>query len=134
MDVSNTPAPFRGALEALQKVKEAEVQAISGNFAYIWIPSIPKNTENESTGGWIRLPLAFPCANPHGLVTRAALKRSDGQQVTDGHNPGHEMCAPVRDRGGEHYYSWTWEGGPTIKKPEDIIGVVQWYERRIRKG
>jgi hypothetical protein len=110
------------------------VDAVQDNFAYIWVGDVAKNGPAEPTGGWVRLPLAFPHANPHGFATREALKNTSGGQVTDGHNPGHDMCIPVRSLGGAHYYSWTWESCPALRSIEDIIGVVQWYERRIRKG
>ena len=130
------PAPFAAALAHLRKDRDpdAKVDAIKDNFAYVWVDKISKNTSGEQLGGWIRLPLAFPYANPHGLVTRDALKRHDGGAVADAHHPNHETCAPVGAAGGVHYYSWTWEGAPPLRSPEDIIGVVQWYERRIRNG
>jgi hypothetical protein len=130
------PQPFADALAHLRALRDeqARVDAIKDNFAYVWVSNATKNTPAEEVGGWIRLPLAFPFANPHGLVTRQALKRSSGDEVADGHNAGHDMCTPVAPLGGAHYYSWTWEGAPPLRSPEDIIGVVHWYERRIRKG
>jgi hypothetical protein len=130
------PAPFAAALAHLRKDRDpdAKVDAIKDNFAYVWVANISKNTSEEQAGGWIRVPLAFPYANPHGLVTRDALKRRDGGAIADAYNPNHETCAPVRSVGAAHYYSWTWVGAPPLRSPEDIIGVVQWYERRIRNG
>ena len=130
------PQPFRQALEYLtaKRGEGVRIDAISGNFAYVWIPDLAKNTTEEKKGGWIRLPLAFPYANPHGLITSEALKRSTGENVPDGYNPGHEMCAPVSALGGAHYYSWTWDAAPQLRHLEDIVGVAQWYERRIRNG
>lgn len=130
------PPPFAESLAYLraQRDSDARVDAIDANFAYIWVSNIVKNEQDEEPGGWIRLPLAFPFANPHGLVTKAALKRKGEGTVADGHNSGHEMCNPVGSIGGAHYYSWTWQGAPALRAPEDIVGVVQWYERRIRNG
>jgi hypothetical protein len=130
------PTPFAEALAHLREKRDpaARVDAIDANFAYVWVSNVVKNDPGEELGGWIRLPLAFPCANPHGLVTKAALKRKDEGTVADGHNPGHEMCNPVRSIGGAHYYSWTWQGAPALRSSQDIVGVVQWYERRIRNG
>ena len=130
------PPPFAVALSHLrtQRDPQAKIEAIDSNFAYVWVGNISKNTSNEQPGAWIRLPLAFPHANPHGLVTREALKRKDGGNVADAYHGDHDTCKPVRSAGGAHYYSWTWEGAPAIRSPEDIIGVVQWYERRIRNA
>jgi hypothetical protein len=130
------PAPFAEALAYVHSHRDGEVRidAVKDNFAYLWIGSIAKNQSSETPGGWIRLPLAFPYANPHGLVTREALRSSGERLVSDGHNPNHDMCAPVRGVGGAHYYSWTWENAPQLRSPQDIVGVVQWYERRIRLG
>lgn len=130
------PTPFVAALEHLRKVRDADakVAAIKDNFAYVWVNNIAKNTSAEQPGGWIRLPLAFPHANPHGLVTRDALKRRDGGNLGDAYHGNHDICEPVRTLGGAHYYSWTWDGAPALRSPEDIIGVVQWYERRVRNG
>jgi hypothetical protein len=133
---SQLPPPFKEALALLRQRRDpdARIDAVDSNFAYIWINNLAKNTSGEARGGWIRLPLAFPHANPHGLVTRDALMRGNGSTVADGHNPGHDMCKPVSSMGGAHYYSWTWAGAPPLNSPEDIIGVTQWYERRIRNG
>jgi len=130
------PGPFAAALADLRKGRdpEAKVEAIKDNFAYVWVSNIAKNRSEEQLGGWIRLPLAFPSANPHGLVTRDALKRGDGGVVADAYHANHDTCVPVRAAGGAHYYSWTWDGAPPLRSPEDIIAVVQWYERRIRNG
>lgn len=130
------PPPFAEALAYLRSQRDGEVRidAIKDNFAYVWIGGIAKNQPSEERGGWIRLPLTFPHANPHGLVTREALKGAGEGNVTDSYNAGHDMCAPVRPLGAAHYYSWTWENAPQLRSPHDIVGVVQWYERRIRKG
>ena len=130
------PPPFAEALAHLRSNRDGGVRidAIKDNFAYAWIGDMAKNQSSEEPGGWIRLPTAFPYANPHGLVTREALKTAGGGNVSDGYNAGHDMCAPVRTLGGAHYYSWTWENAPQLRSPQDIVGVVQWYERRIRKG
>lgn len=132
----SVPPPFAAALSHLRTVRDphAKIDAIDSNFAYVWVSNIGKNTSGEQPGGWIRLPLAFPYANPHGLVTREPLKRSDGNNVADAYHGNHGTCNPVHSAGGAHYYSWTWEGAPAIRSAEDIIGVVQWYERRIRNG
>jgi hypothetical protein len=130
------PQPFAEALQHLRSKKDAEarIDAIRDNFAYIWVGNMAKYDRSELSGGWIRLPLAFPHANPHGFITREALKRNGGGNVMDGYNQGHDMCAPVASVGGAHYYSWTWENAPALRLPQDIVGVVQWYERRIRNG
>ncbi len=130
------PQPLAEALAHLrsQRDSEARIDAVKENFAYVWVGNIAKNDPSEASGGWIRLPLAFPHANPHGFVTREALKKVGEGNVTDGYNPGHDMCAPVGSLGGAHYYSWTWENAPPLRSPQDIVGVVQWYERRIRRG
>jgi len=133
---ASLPPPFAEALAYLRSRPDGEVRidAIQDNFAYVWIGTLAKNQSSEEPGGWIRLPLAFPHANPHGLVTREAVKRACGANVTDGYNAGHDMCAPVRALGGTHYYSWTWANAPQLRSPQEIVGVVQWYERRIRNG
>ena len=130
------PQPFAEALAYLRLHRDnlARIDAIKDNFAYIWIGNIAKNEPSETPGGWIRLPLAFPNANPHGFVTREALKKTGQGIVADGYNPNHDTCAPVSALGGAHYYSWTWENAPALRSPQEIVGVVQWYERRIRKG
>lgn len=130
------PQPFAEALAHLRATRDADARldAIKDNFAYIWVSNIAKNQKSEAKGGWIRLPLAFPHANPHGFVTCEVLKSEGEGIVTDGHNQGHELCGPVSSLGGGHYYSWTWENSPQPRTPEDIVGVVQWYERRIRRG
>ena len=71
------PEPFVEALGYLrsQRDSKARIDAIKDNFAYVWVDNIAKNDPSEVSGGWVRLPLAFPHANPHGFVTREALKR-----------------------------------------------------------
>jgi hypothetical protein len=130
------PEPLKQALQHLRSKRgcDVRVDAVQDNFAFIWVSNVAKNGSAEPSGVWIRLPLVFPHANPHGLVTREAVKNSTGAQVTDGHNPGHDMCKPVSSVGGAHYYSWTWQNCPALTSIEDIVGVVQWYERRIRNG
>jgi len=130
------PPPFAEGLAHLRSRRDGEVRidAIKDNFAYVWIGDMAKNQSSEEPGGWIRLPTAFPYANPHGLVTREALKTLGGGNVSDGYNAGHDMCVAVLPLDGAHYYSWTWENAPQLRAPQDIVGVVQWYERRIRKG
>ena len=133
---SQLPPPFKEALALLRQDRDpdARIDAIEANFAYVWINNLAKNTPAETRGGWIRLPLAFPHANPHGLVTRNALLRAGGGNVTDAYNPGHDTCKPVSSLSGAHYYSWTWDGAPALNSPKDIVAVAQWYERRIRNG
>lgn len=132
----SVPGPLEEALSYLGAKRQVEVRvdAISDNFAYVWVADLQKSDSTQAPGGWIRLPTAFPFGNPHGLVTIEPLKRRDGALVTDAHNPGHDVCKPVRDLGGAHYYSWTWKDCPAIQDPKDILGVVQWYERNIRNG
>jgi hypothetical protein len=129
------PTPLLIALEHLrQQGRDPRVDAVDGNFAYIWIPDLQKPTAEQSPGGWIRLPTSFPYGNPHGLVTIDPLKREADALVSEGHHPRHDMCKPVCALGGANYYSWTWLGCPELRVSEDIVGVVQWYERRARKG
>lgn len=136
VEPSSLPVPLQQALMYLCQDRSCHprVDAVCNNFAYIWIPDMQKSTTDQETGGWIRLSTAFPFGNPHGLVTIEALKRIDGTLVTDGHNPGHEMCEPVKALGGANYYSWTWQDCPAIEQSKDIIGVVHWYERRVRRA
>jgi hypothetical protein len=136
MDESSLPTPFRIALEHLREKKQAEthVDAVCNNFAYVWVSNLQKANAGAPPGGWIRLPTAFPFGNPHGLVTTEPLKREDGSPVTDAHHPNHDMCKPVQSLGGANYYSWTWQDCPPLQDPRDIVGVLQWYERRIRRG
>lgn len=135
-ELATLPAPLQASIRELRKHGRADVRvdAVAENFAYIWIGDLEKQTVDEKPGGWIRIPAAFPFANPHGLITIEPLKRTDGTLVTDGHNPGHQMCNPVQPFGAANYYSWTWQDCPAIQISEDIIGVLHWYERRIRKG
>src|SRR5205807_10553789 len=54
-------------------------------------------------GLWVRIPMQFPFAQPHGIVTKEPLVPTDGHAVK-GHNASHEMCNPVGPIGGGHYY------------------------------
>jgi hypothetical protein len=136
VEESTLPGPFQLAIAHLRsrRVKEVRVDAVADNFAYVWVEDLEKASNEQPQGGWLRLPTGFPHVNPHGLITREPLKLLNGSNNSDGHNPGHDMCNPVRDKGATQYYSWTWQDCPQIRCPEDILGVVQWYERRIRKG
>lgn len=115
------------------------VDATKDNFVYVWLPTVAFDASKYppplTRGLWIRIPLQFPYANPHGIVTTVPLNPKDGH-VVKGHNPNHDMCTPVRGLGGIHYYSWTWSGelgnGPQLRNPGDIVEVVSWVERRIR--
>jgi hypothetical protein len=136
VESASLSTPFLLALGHLQTNGRpgVRVDSVCENFAYVWIGDLQKQKIDEKPGGWIRIPTAFPFGNPHGLITIAPLTRQDGTLVADGHNPGHQMCNPVQVLGGAHYYSWTWQDCPTIRDPQDIIGVLHWYERRIRRG
>lgn len=141
MGAENLPGPFQEAFGVLreQRMPGVRIDAISGNWVYVWLPTLRFDPrvypEPNERGVWVRLPDAFPLANPHGMVTPDALNPRDGHPVK-GHNPGHEMCKPVESLGGKHYYSWTWAGelgpGAQLATPSDILGVVSWLERRIR--
>ena len=133
---STLPVPLQTALRHLELNRgcEIRVDAMVDNFAYEWIPDLKKAVADDAPGGWVRLPGSFPFGNPHGLVTTTPLMSRGGANVSDGHNPGHDMCKPVSSKGGANYYSWTWQDCPAIERCEDIVGVVQWYERRIRNG
>src|SRR6266566_4189192 len=141
MDESTLPEPIRTALDILRKSHspDARADALHDNWVYVWLPSVHMDEEKfpapHERGLWVRLPLQFPFALPHGIVTKDPLLATDGHAVK-GHNPGHEMCNPVREIGGAHYYSWTWNGelgqGPTLRSADDILEVVHWVERRIR--
>ena len=142
MDESGFPIPFRQALDILrsERMKDAKVDSLATNFAYVWLPEVgfddKKYPPPYKRSLWIRLPIQFPFANPHGIVTCNPLDPLDNHPIK-GHNPNHNMCDPVKSLGGCHYYSWTWNGpefgqGPTLNKPQDIIGVVTWIERRIK--
>ncbi len=136
------PEPLRAALAHLRAdgFPEVKVDAVADNWAYVWLPQLhfdqAKYPEPERRGVWIRLPIQFPFANPHGMVTKEPLNPKDGHAVP-GHNPNHDMCRPVGSLGGAHYYSWSWGAGPlgeapSLSAPTDITKVVAWYERRIR--
>jgi hypothetical protein len=137
----SVPEPLRTAVEILQKklMPGVTVDSVSGNWAYVMLPEIrfpaatypPPNVRPV----WIRLPIQFPLALPHGVVTKEPITKHDGTNAK-GHNVGGDMCAPVAGKGGSFYYSWTWSGelgqGPALNSPEDITKVVAWVERRIR--
>jgi hypothetical protein len=136
----NLKSPFDQAMEILnQQMPGAHVDVIADNFAFVWLPTINldgnKYSEPLTRGLWVRIPITFPAAQPHGIVTREPLNPKDGHAVK-GYNPNHDTCSPVKNLGGTHYYSWTWSGelgeGPKLRKPEDILIVVAWIERRIR--
>jgi hypothetical protein len=118
---------------------DARTDALKDNFLYVWLPEITlspsKYPPPYKRGLWVRIPVQFPFANPHGIVTIEPLNPIDGHPLK-GHNPNHEMCSPVRNLGGVNYYSWTWSGelgnGPPLRNPEDIIKVIYWIERRIK--
>lgn len=141
MDESTLPLPLQNSLAILRKerMEGARVDAQKDNFIYVWTPTIAfdesKYLPPLTRELWIRIPIQFPFANPHGIVTKEPLNPIDGHQIK-GHNPNHDMCSPVRNLGGSHYYSWTWSGelgnGPQLRNPEDILEVVAWVERRIR--
>lgn len=135
------PEPLRTAVAILQRklMPGATVDAVAGNWAYVNLPEIrfPEATYPPPLVRpvWIRLPIQFPLALPHGIVTREPITKRDGSNAK-GHNVGGDMCAPVEKKGGSFYYSWTWSGelgqGPALDSPEDITKVVAWVERRIR--
>lgn len=145
MELNTLPEPFKKSLNILSEHRslESRVEAIEGNWAYVLLPNIsfpfdkfPPPNERDL---WIRLPLQFPSADPHGIVTREQIIPRDGHKVV-GENKGHPMCKPVSNLGGLFYYSWTWtdEKEPAKKNPvklsvpEDIKLVISWLERRIR--
>lgn len=137
------PAVLQEALQILgaNRMEGVRVDAIVDNWIYLWLPDVvfdeAKYPPPLRRGLWVRIPLQFPFANPHGIVTREPLNPTDGHAIK-GHNPNHDMCAPVRNLGGAHYYSWTWSGeignGPSLRKAGDILAVVAWIERRIRQA
>ena len=137
------PAGLEEAIRILRSdlMPEARVDAVVDNFAYLWLPNVrfaeSKYPEPHQRGLWIRIPIQFPHANPHGIITPDQMIPLDGHAIK-GHNPGHEMCNPVVKAGGKHYYSWTWSGeigpGPLLTSSHDIVLVVPWIERRIRNA
>ncbi len=143
MEESGLPDLFREALGTLraERMDGVRVDAVVDNWAYVWLPDVVFDEEHypapNRRGVWVRVPLQFPFANPHGIVTQDPLNPLDGHAVK-GHNPNHQTCEPVKSLGGSHYYSWTWSGelgqGPTLRVPRDILGVVAWVERRIRQS
>ncbi len=140
--IPQLPELFCQAIEIVHEaMPEARVDAVADNWAYVWLPEIlfdaPTYPEPHIRGLWIRLPIQFPNVNPHGLVTESPINPVDGHAVK-GHNPGHEICNPVIELGGRHYYSWTWSGelgpSPQLSSPKDIIAVISWIRRRIRNA
>lgn len=131
------------ALKALRKERMpgTQVEAVVDNWVYLWLPEVNFDASKYPPplvrGLWVRIPAQFPFANPHGIITKERINPIDGHPIK-GHNPNHDMCAPVRNLGGAHYYSWTWSGelgpGPSLRTPGDILGVVAWVERRIRQA
>jgi len=141
MDESTLPEPLRKAIAILRerRMSGARVDAVDGNFAYVWLPAIrfdpTKYPQPHERPVWIRVPLQFPVANPHGMVTANPLNPIQDHPIK-GASTDAGMCAPVSSLGAHNYYSWTWSGeigpGPALNSPEDILEVVTWYERRIR--
>ena len=141
MDESTLPEPIQRALSVLRAtiMPEARADAVHDNWVYVWLPQVhveeAKFPPPNERGLWVRIPMQFPFAQPHGIVTKEPLVPTDGHAVK-GHNAGHEMCNPVGPIGGGHYYSWTWSGelgqGPALRSADDILEVVNWVERRIR--
>ena len=137
------PAGLEEAIRILQTelMPEARVDAVVDNFVYLWLPKVrfdeSKYPEPHLRGLWIRIPIQFPHANPHGIVTPDPIVPLDGHAIK-GHNPGHDLCRPVSTSGGKNYYSWTWSGeigpGPLLTSSRDILLVVPWIERRIRNA
>ena len=137
------PEQLQTAIETLRTEydPDSRIDAVADNWAYIWLPTIEfieaKYPAPYKRGLWVRIPIQFPNANPHGLVTKEPITPLDGHAVK-GHNPGHETCRPVAGLGGNHYYSWTWSGelgaGPQLRSPRDILKIVPWIERRIRNA
>ncbi len=140
MNESELPQKLQESLAVLRAERDpsARLDAVEGNFAYVFVHALRKpvveKEPDEHLGGWIRFPVSFPDNGPWGLVTIAALPGKNGGINGDNHHPGHDNAKPVRDRGGDHYYSWTWSESPPVRSPADILGVVRWFERRIRLG
>jgi len=134
---SDLPAVLQEALRYLreQKMSDARVDAVVDNWIYLWLPDVTldeaKYPAPHQRGLWVRIPIQFPFANPHGIITKEPLNPIDGHPIK-GHNPNHSNL------GGVHYYSWTWSGemgqGPALRSSTDILAVVAWVERRIRQG
>lgn len=141
MDESALPLPLREALEYLRSngMPDVHVDALSDNFAYVWLPTIAfgaeKYPEPHRRGLWVRIPVQFPLVNPHGIVTKGRLDPIVAHAIK-GESQDPNMIRPVQDLGGTFYYSWTWSGelgeGPRLEGSSDIAGVVSWVERRIR--
>lgn len=124
-----------------QRMPDARVDALVDNWIYLWLPDVILDETKYPTPHrrdlWVRIPIQFPFANPHGIITKEPLNPIDGHTIK-GHNPNHPMCVPVSKMGGVNYYSWTWSGemgqGPALRSSNDILAVVAWIERRIRQG
>src|ERR1700730_2076356 len=140
MNESELPPTFQEMLAVLRRERDehARVDAVESNFAYVFVHALRKpvkeNEPEDHLGGWLRIPVSFPDNGPWGLVTIVPLPGKNGGINGDNHNPGHGNASPVRGRGGDHYYSWTWAESPPVRSPADILGVVRWFERRIRLG
>jgi hypothetical protein len=141
MEDDALPAPMREAVVCLRsgRMPGVKVDAVKDNFAYLWLPDVifdfARYGAPNRRGLWVRLPMAFPLLNPHGIVTKGPLNPISPHPIKgETQDPG--MCEPVLSLGGTHYYSWTWAGelgeGPKLNVPSDIQGVVSWIERRIR--
>jgi len=143
VDESGLPAPVQEALTFLRKerMEGARVDALADNWIYVWLPDVRFDASRYppplSREMWVRIPVQFPFANPHGIITKEPLNPLDGHTVK-GHNPNHDMCGPVRSLGGAHYYSWTWAGeigpNPSLRVSSDILVVIAWIERRLRQA
>jgi len=139
-DLTALPEPFRLGFEALRaRCPAAHVECVQDNFAYVWIEPIhfPDTIfpAPHERGCWVRIPLLFPNAQPHGIITKEQIVRIDGRQL-QGAAGKHEICNPVLAVGASYYYSWTWNGtlgqGPPLRMPSDMRMVIEWVERRIQ--
>jgi hypothetical protein len=141
MDETTLPGPLQEALRCLRKdrMASARVDAAKDNFVYLWLPDIifdsTKYSPPHRRGLWVRVPMAFPLVNPHGILTIGPLNPIVSHPI-QGETQDTAMREPVLGLGATHYYSWTWTGelgeGPKLTAPSDILGVVSWIERRIR--
>jgi len=140
MDEAALPAALREALGVLRQngLTDTRVDAVQDNWAYIWLPEVEVDQVRypppSKRGLWVRIPVQFPHANPHGVVTIEPLVPKDGH-TPKRQNEAHETAKPVAGLGGRFYYSWTWSGdigqGPPLNAPGDILEVVAWVSRRI---